>query len=95
MVTDSAFYRNPHYHTAADTIDRLNYEFMAQLVESLLLFFRSLTANPAPQDLMAKQSIRLELMILNFTNCYRIGEIAYSFSLTDVERRFTKWPRKK
>jgi Zn-dependent M28 family amino/carboxypeptidase len=41
MVTDSAFFRNPHYHTAADTMDRLDYEFMAELVESLLLFFRS------------------------------------------------------
>ena len=41
MVTDSAFFRNPHYHTAADTMDRLDYEFMAELVASLLLFFRS------------------------------------------------------
>ena len=41
MVTDSAFFRNPHYHTAADTMDKLDYEFMAELVESLLLFFRS------------------------------------------------------
>ena len=41
MVTDSAFFRNPRYHTAADTMDTLDYEFMTELVESLLLFFRS------------------------------------------------------
>jgi Zn-dependent M28 family amino/carboxypeptidase len=39
MITDTAFYRNPHYHRASDTMDRLDYGFMAQLVKSLLLFF--------------------------------------------------------
>ena len=41
MVTDSAFYRNPYYHTAADTMDKLDFDFMAQVVQSLLLFFLS------------------------------------------------------
>ena len=41
MVTDTAFYRNPHYHMASDTMEKLDYGFMAQLVESLVLFFRS------------------------------------------------------
>jgi hypothetical protein len=41
MVTDSAFYRNPHYHTPSDTMDKLDFEFMAEVVESLLLFFTS------------------------------------------------------
>jgi Zn-dependent M28 family amino/carboxypeptidase len=41
MVTDSAFFRNPHYHTPADTMEKLDYRFMAELVESLLLFFES------------------------------------------------------
>lgn len=41
MVTDSAFFRNPYYHTAADTMDKLDFEFMAQVVQSLLLFFLS------------------------------------------------------
>jgi len=41
MVTDSAFYRNPYYHTAADTMDKLDFEFMAELVQSLLIFFLS------------------------------------------------------
>jgi hypothetical protein len=41
MVTDSAFFRNPYYHTAADTMEKLDYGFMAELVESLVVFFSS------------------------------------------------------
>jgi hypothetical protein len=41
MITDSAFFRNPNYHTPADTMEKLDYHFMAELVESLLLFFKS------------------------------------------------------
>ncbi|MGD2186261.1 MAG: M28 family peptidase [Desulfobacterales bacterium] len=41
MVTDSAFYRNPYYHTPADTMDKLDFEYMAELVESLVIFFLS------------------------------------------------------
>lgn len=32
MITDTAFYRNPHYHTARDTADTLDYARMAQVV---------------------------------------------------------------
>ena len=41
MITDSAFFRNPHYHLPSDTMEKLDYRFMAELVESLLLFFES------------------------------------------------------
>jgi Zn-dependent M28 family amino/carboxypeptidase len=41
MLTDSAFFRNPYYHTAADTMDKLDFEFMAEVVESLVIFFLS------------------------------------------------------
>lgn len=41
MVTDTAFFRNPYYHTAADTMEKLDYRFMAELVQSLMVFFRS------------------------------------------------------
>ncbi len=41
MITDTSFYRNPHYHQASDTMDKLDYRFMAELVESLVLFFQS------------------------------------------------------
>lgn len=39
MITDSAFYRNPHYHQPSDTMDKLDFQFMAELVESLVIFF--------------------------------------------------------
>lgn len=35
MVTDTAFYRNPNYHTAYDTPDTLDYERMAQVVQGV------------------------------------------------------------
>ncbi len=41
MVTDSAFFRNPYYHSPADTMDKLDFEYMAELVESLVIFFLS------------------------------------------------------
>jgi Zn-dependent M28 family amino/carboxypeptidase len=39
MVTDSAFFRNPNYHHVTDTMDTLDFQFMAELVASLLLYF--------------------------------------------------------
>lgn len=41
MITDTAFYRNPHYHRASDTMGKLDFSFMTQLVHSLVLFFLS------------------------------------------------------
>lgn len=38
MITDTAYYRNPNYHSFADTPDTLDYAKMAQLVKSLALF---------------------------------------------------------
>ena len=37
MVTDTAFFRNPNYHLPSDSIDTLDFVFMAQLVKSLEL----------------------------------------------------------
>jgi Zn-dependent M28 family amino/carboxypeptidase len=37
MVTDTAFFRNPHYHRPSDTIGTLDFAFMAELVTSLKL----------------------------------------------------------
>jgi len=39
MITDSAFYRNPNYHLPSDTMETLDFRFMAELVESLVMFF--------------------------------------------------------
>jgi hypothetical protein len=41
MITDSSFYRNPHYHLPSDTMEKLDYRFMAELVESLIIYFLS------------------------------------------------------
>jgi len=41
MITDTAFFRNPHYHLPSDTMEKLDYRFMAELVDSLVAFFRS------------------------------------------------------
>ena len=38
MVTDSAFYRNPYYHTPDDVMETLDFPFMAQVVNSLVGF---------------------------------------------------------
>ena len=48
MVTDTAFFRNPNYHLASDTIDTLDFTFMAELVKSLELALLELP--PAPSN---------------------------------------------
>ena len=48
MVTDTAFFRNPNYHLPSDTIDTLDFTFMAQLAKSLelaLLEFPTVSAS--------------------------------------------------
>jgi hypothetical protein len=35
MMTDTAFMRNPNYHTLQDTPETLNYEKMAEVVRGL------------------------------------------------------------
>lgn len=42
MVTDTAFNRNPTYHTTEDTIDKLDLIKMAQLTDELEKMFRTL-----------------------------------------------------
>jgi Zn-dependent M28 family amino/carboxypeptidase len=44
MVTDTAFFRNPNYHLPSDTIDTLDFAFMAELVMSLELALLELPA---------------------------------------------------
>ena len=40
MVTDTAFYRNPHYHRSSDLPNTLDYPRMAQVVEAVLAVVR-------------------------------------------------------
>ena len=35
MITDTGFYRNPHYHSSCDTYEKLDYESMAEVVKGL------------------------------------------------------------
>jgi hypothetical protein len=35
MVTDTAYLRNPNYHTKRDTSDTLDYEKMARVVDGV------------------------------------------------------------
>lgn len=44
MITDTAPYRNPFYHTAADTPDKLDYGRMARVVDGLAAVVRALAA---------------------------------------------------
>ena len=44
MVTDTANMRNPHYHRASDTPDKLTYGSFARATEGLLRAFRALAA---------------------------------------------------
>jgi hypothetical protein len=50
MLTDSAFYRNPHYHLSSDTMETLDFDYMAELVISLVGFFASRTAHSGILD---------------------------------------------
>jgi Zn-dependent M28 family amino/carboxypeptidase len=40
MVTDTAFYRNPHYHVPTDLPETLDFERMAKVVEGLIAAIR-------------------------------------------------------
>jgi len=42
MVTDTALFRNPHYHQRSDLPDTLDYERFARVVEGLMAVVRSL-----------------------------------------------------
>jgi Zn-dependent M28 family amino/carboxypeptidase len=38
MLTDTAMFRNPHYHTHHDTRDTLNFDFMTNVAKSVVAF---------------------------------------------------------
>jgi Zn-dependent M28 family amino/carboxypeptidase len=46
LISDSAFYRNKAYHTAADTVDRLDYMRMSQVVQGVHAAVLSIDAKP-------------------------------------------------
>jgi aminopeptidase YwaD len=44
MLTDTAFYRNPHYHDPTDTLATLNLEFMAKVCDGVVRAVNGLEA---------------------------------------------------
>jgi hypothetical protein len=50
MVTDTAVFRYPHYHTRADTPDKLDYERFARVVDGLVPVVAELAGASAPSS---------------------------------------------
>jgi len=48
MLTDTAPYRYPHYHSAADTPDKVDYERLARVVSGLERMLRELARTLSP-----------------------------------------------
>ena len=46
MITDTAFYRNPNYHSPKDTIDTLNFDKMSSLLVGLVQVAKDLSDFP-------------------------------------------------
>ncbi len=46
MITDTAFYRNPNYHSVKDTIDTLNFNKMSSLLVGLVQVAKNLSSSP-------------------------------------------------
>jgi hypothetical protein len=49
LVTDTAYLRNPNYHTARDTAETLDYQAMAGVVDGVLNATLVLSSGPHPQ----------------------------------------------
>ncbi|MGE5339029.1 MAG: M20/M25/M40 family metallo-hydrolase [Gemmatimonadota bacterium] len=48
MVTDTAFYRYPHYHRSSDTPDRIRYPEMARVVDGLARAIAAVASEASP-----------------------------------------------
>jgi len=48
MITDTALFRYPHYHTMHDTPDKVDYEHLARVVTGLEATFRALDVSLSP-----------------------------------------------
>jgi hypothetical protein len=46
MLTDTANFRNPHYHQPTDTLETLNLGFMASVADGVTAAIRSLAGKP-------------------------------------------------
>ena len=48
MLTDTANFRNPHYHRPTDTLDTLNLDFIASVAEGVTAAVIALAGRPSP-----------------------------------------------
>jgi Zn-dependent M28 family amino/carboxypeptidase len=48
MITDTSFFRNPHYHQASDTPDKLDYPFLARVTQGVCAAVERLLLDPMP-----------------------------------------------
>lgn len=46
MLTDTANFRNPHYHRPTDTLDTLNFDFIASVAEGVMAAVTALAGQP-------------------------------------------------
>jgi hypothetical protein len=58
MVTDTAYYRNPHYHQASDTPDKLDYERLAAVTRGLAGALERLASAPEPRPIRSSRQPR-------------------------------------
>ncbi len=49
MVTDTALFRNPHYHSATDTLQTLDYDRLARVVDGLTRVLQELATDQATE----------------------------------------------
>lgn len=58
MVTDTAFYRYPHYHTREDTPDKINFHYLAEVVQGVYYALLDLTKarGPATESSAGRQT---------------------------------------
>lgn len=47
MLTDTANFRNPHYHRSTDTLDTLNLDFIASVADGLMVAVIELASRPS------------------------------------------------
>jgi Zn-dependent M28 family amino/carboxypeptidase len=50
MVTDTSFFRNPHYHQATDTPETLNYDFLARVTQGVCAATWAIIAAPGQKS---------------------------------------------
>ena len=83
MVTDTAFFRNPNYHLPSDTIDTLDFTFMAQLVKSLELALLEFPTVSRP----------LEVVVRTLLRTAQKGSILSTLRFCEKVQEVTSWPR--